>query len=50
MARLFLLPGDFVCDALGLAEKSDHRQIMRSFVNMMIWGAISITIALQLAL
>ncbi len=49
MTRLFLLPGDLICDALGLADKSDHRQIMRSFFNTMIWGAVAITIALQFA-
>lgn len=50
MTRLFLLPGDLICDGLGLAADSDHRQIMRSFFNMMIWGAVAIAVALQIAL
>ena len=47
MTRLFLLPGDLICDAFGLRGESDHRQILRSFFNMMIWGGISIAVALK---
>jgi hypothetical protein len=48
IARLFLLPGDLLCNAFGLEGDSDHRQILRSFFNMMIWGAVSIAVALNL--
>lgn len=48
--RFFLLPGDLLCNAFGLVGESDHRQVLRSFFNMMIWGAITIGIALRLTL
>jgi hypothetical protein len=33
MTKLFLLPGGFICDAVGLTEDSDNRQILRMFLN-----------------
>jgi len=48
--NLFLLPGDLLCNAFGLKGESDHRQVLRSFFNMIIWGAISIAVALYIAL
>jgi hypothetical protein len=50
MTKLFLLPGDLICDAFGLEGESDHRQVLRSFFNMMIWGAVGIGVALKIAL
>jgi len=50
MTNLLLLPGDLICNAFGIAENSDHRQILRSFLNTMIWGAVGTAIALRLAL
>ena len=50
MINLFLLPGDLLCNAFGLKGESDHRQVLRSFFNMIIWGAISIAVALYIAL
>jgi hypothetical protein len=50
MLKLFLFPGDQLCNAFGLRGESEHRQVLRSFFNMMIWGAISIGIALKIAL
>jgi hypothetical protein len=50
MTRLLLLPGDLLCDAFAVPPESDHRQVLRSFFNMMIWGAVAVAIALQLAL
>jgi hypothetical protein len=50
MTQLFLLPGDLLCNAFGLKGDSDHRQVLRSFFNMIIWGAISIAVALWIAL
>lgn len=46
MLSIFLLPGDFVCDLVNIPADSDHRQILRSFINMMAWGAVSIGVAL----
>ena len=50
MLTIFLLPGDLICDAAGVPPASDHRQVLRSFVNMMVWGAVAIAAALWLAL
>jgi len=50
VTRIFLLPGDLLCTAFGLVGESDHRQVLRSFFNMMIWGAITIGVALMVAL
>ncbi len=50
MTRLFLLPGDLLCNAFGLQSESDHKQVLRSFFNMMIWGAITIAVALKVSL
>lgn len=50
MMRLFLLPGDLICDAVGLKGESDHRQVLRSFFNTMIWSAIGIGVALKIML
>jgi len=46
MIRLFLLPGDLICNVLGFVGESDHRQILRSFFNMMFWGSVGIGITL----
>lgn len=50
MLSLFLFPGNLICDLAGLPPYSDHRQILRSFVNMMVWGAVTIGIALWISL
>lgn len=50
MVRLFLLPGDLICDAIGLEAEGEHRQVLRSFFNMMIWSAIAVTAALRFSL
>lgn len=47
---IFLYPGDRICDLVGVPADSDHRQVLRSFLNMIIWSAIAIAIALALAL
>lgn len=49
MIRLFLLPGDLVCNACEVPRESDHRQILRGFVNTIVWGAIAVASALKLA-
>lgn len=50
MSRVLLLPGDLICDAVGIPAASDHRVILRSFLNIAIWGAASMAVALKLAL
>jgi hypothetical protein len=37
---LLLLPGDLVCNLMGLPQDSDHRQILRTFLNTLFWGAV----------
>ncbi len=49
MSRLFLLPGDLVCNAFGLTGDSDHRMVLRSFFNTLIWGAAGVIIVLLVA-
>lgn len=43
---LFLLPGDLVRRKLGISIDQDGG-LIRSFVNMCFWGAISLMIALR---
>ena len=42
MTKLFLLPGGLICNAIGLTEDSDNRQILRMFLNTLIWGAAGV--------
>jgi hypothetical protein len=50
MTKLFRLPGGLVCDAVGLTEDNDNRQILRMFLNTLIWGAAGVTVILLLPL
>lgn len=50
MTKLFLFPGDKICDAFGVAQESDHRQILSMLLNTMIWSVIGIGMALKVAL
>ena len=38
--KLLLWPGDFVASLAGLPENSDNRQILRMWVNTVVWGAL----------
>ena len=40
------LPGDLICDWVGLDEGSDHRQILRILLNT-IWSVLLIGVALR---
>ena len=46
MLKIFLYPGDAVCDLAGVPADSDHRQILRSFINTVAWSTIAIGVAL----
>jgi hypothetical protein len=35
--RVFLLPGNLVCDALG-AHEEDDRAMLRTLINMLVWN------------
>lgn len=50
MTKLFLLPGDLICNAFGLVGESEHRQVLRSFFNMLIWSAVAIAVTLKFSL
>jgi len=50
MARILLFPGDLVCTALGLQGESDHRQILRTYANILIWGALATYIGTKVML
>lgn len=50
MISIFLLPGDVVCNLAGVPANSDHRQILRSFINMLVWGAVAVGAALWISL
>ena len=43
-ARLFLLPGDLVCAAIGL-EGDDKRELVRMLVNSLVWIVIGMLAA-----
>ena len=40
VSGVFLYPGDTLCNLMGVPQDSDHRMILRSFFNMLIWGAV----------
>jgi hypothetical protein len=48
MTNLILLPGGLICDAVGLTEDSDNRQILRMFLNTLILGAAGVITILLL--
>jgi hypothetical protein len=50
MLKLFLLPGDLFCNAFGLRGESEHRQVLRSFFNMMFWSTVGIAATLMIFL
>ena len=50
LSRLFLYPGDLVCDWTGIPKESDHRQVLRSFVNMLFWGTVAALVAIWIAI
>lgn len=41
--RVFLLPGNLVCDALG-ARKDDDRAMIRSLINMLVWNLVVVLV------
>lgn len=41
--RIFLLPGNLACDALGAVE-GDDRSMVRTMVNMLVWNTVAVLI------
>jgi hypothetical protein len=50
VTKLFLLPGGLLCDVVGLKEDSESRQILRMFLNTLIWGAVGVIAILLLTI
>lgn len=48
LTKAFLFPGDLVCNLAGLPADSDHRQVLRSVINMMVWGAVAVAVTIWL--
>ena len=46
LARLFLLPGDLACTAMGL-EGDDKRELVRMLVNSLVWIVIGMLVAVE---
>ena len=44
LARLFLLPGDLACTAIGL-EGDDKRELVRMLVNSLVWIVVGMLAA-----
>jgi hypothetical protein len=44
ISRLFLLPGDAVCAAIGL-QGDDKRELVRMLVNSLVWIVIGMLVA-----
>jgi len=44
LARLFLLPGDLACEALGLG-RDDKRELVRMLVNSLVWIVVGMVFA-----
>lgn len=41
LARLFLLPGNVACDAIGLGQ-ADNRDLVRMLVNSLAWTLVGL--------
>jgi hypothetical protein len=44
LARLFLLPGDIACGAIGL-DNDDKRELVRMLVNSLVWIVVGMAVA-----
>ena len=47
-ARLFLLPGDLACAALGL-DQNDKRELVRMLINSLVWIVVGMLAVVALA-
>jgi len=46
--RFLMFPGELACTLAALPESSDHRMILRMFINTMVWGAVMVAAALAI--
>ena len=44
LARLFLLPGDIACAAVGL-DHDDKQELVRMLVNSLVWIVVGMAVA-----
>lgn len=44
MLSFFLLPGNTACDMSGIARDSEHGQILRMFINTLVWGTVAVVL------
>ena len=47
VARLFLLPGDMACVAIGL-DHDDKQELVRMLVNSLVWIVVGMAVAVAL--
>ena len=47
IARAFLFPGDYACNAMGL-DSDDKRELVRMLVNSLVWIVIGMLAAVVL--
>lgn len=47
LARIFLFPGEFVCDALH-ATAEDDRTMIRMLVNMLVWNLLGVLVVIAI--
>ena len=47
LARLFLLPGDIACVAIGL-DHDDKQELVRMLVNSLVWIVVGMAVAAAL--
>jgi len=48
LLRYIVSPGDLAAEASGLAAGTENRQILRMFVNTLVWGAVGVIAAVAL--
>lgn len=44
MLSFLLLPGNMACDMSGITRESEHGQILRMFINTLVWGAVAVVL------
>lgn len=50
MTSLLLYPGELASNIAGLGAESEHRQILRMFVNTLFWGIVGTVAVLMVML
>lgn len=45
--RLFLLPGNLACNAIGAVD-GDDRAMVRTMVNMLVWNLVAVLVVVAI--